>query len=310
MSLQEIIYRGSVVSTGAPQFISVPAGFDQFVLRNLTTLAAGAGIFESKWWLGMAGETAETKTVAGGVVSDAIITAGGFNYYDSAITQPGPAIALNGAFIIQNNPAIASTATTPPVGSIVRLYNTTSMLQVSGYDFTVTAVTPGVNMTFGYLNSAGFASASTAGTYRLLPFDSHFLPPNRFITAITQAAQAVVTLSVTHHYSIGDKVRFNVPAAYGMTQIDGLTANVVAINTATNTITVDINTTAFAAFAFPTSAAYALGITPAQIVPAGEIATTLSGAIYDSGTRGVLVGAALQGTAGDVFEYWAYRSES
>jgi hypothetical protein len=137
MSLQEVIYRGSLVSTGAPQFVSVPAGFDQFVLRNLTTLAAGAGIFESKWWLGMAGETAETKTVAGGVVTDNIIVAGGFTYYDAAITAIGPAVVITG--ISQAASAVVTTATTPPVGSIVRVVGTaanplTAMRQVGGYD--------------------------------------------------------------------------------------------------------------------------------------------------------------------------------
>jgi hypothetical protein len=308
MSLQEVIYRGSAVSTGAPQFISVPAGFDQFVLRNLTTLAGGAGIIESKWWLGMAGATAETKTLAGGAIADAIITAGGFTYYDSAVTAIGPAIALT--VISQAAGAVVSTATTPPVGSIVRLYSTTQMLQVSGYDFSVTAVTPGVSMTLGYLDSSAFAAAANAGFYRLLPFDSRFVPPNRFITAITQAAQAVVTLSVTHHYSVGNKVKFDVSAAYGMSEINGLVGTILAVSAANNTITVDIDTTGFTAFAFPLSAAYALGVTPAQIVPSGEIASVLTGAIRDSGTRGVLVGAALQGTSGDVFEYWAYRSES
>lgn len=308
MSLQEIIYRGSVVSTGAPQFISVPAGFDQFVLRNRTTLAAGAGIFEAKYWLGMVGGTAETKSVAGGAVTDAIIAAGGFTYMDSAVMALGPAVALT--VISQAGSAVVSTGTTPPVGSIVRLYSTTQMLQVSGYDFTVTAVTPGVNMTLGYLNSAGFAAAANAGFYRTVPFDAAFYPPRRFITGITAAAQAVVTLSVAHHYIVGDKVKFIVPAAYGMPEINGLVGTITAITTgATNTITVDINSVGFTAFAFPTSAIYAAGVTPAQIVPYGEIASVTAGAIRDAGTRGVLIGANIQGTAGDVFDFWAYRSE-
>ena len=47
MSLQEIMYRGSLVSTGTAQQVEFKAGCDQFVLRNLTTLAAGAGIIET-----------------------------------------------------------------------------------------------------------------------------------------------------------------------------------------------------------------------------------------------------------------------
>ena len=309
MSLQEIIYRGSAVSTGAPQFISIPAGFDQFVLRNRTTFIAGAGIFESKYWLGMPGGYAETKTVAGGAVTDAIIAAGGFTYYDSSITTPGPAIAITN--VSQAASAVVNTGTTPPVGSTIRMYGVTAQLQSSGYDFTVTAVTPGVNMTLGYFNTSAFAAAGTAGFYRLLPFDSIFYPPNRFITGITVAAQAVVTLSVAHHYVVGNRVKFIVPAAYGMPEINGLVGTITAITQgATNTITVDINSVGFTAFAFPLTAVYGAGVTQAQIVPVGEIATVVTGAMRDAGTRGVLIGAAIQGTAGNVFDYWAYRSET
>lgn len=309
MSLQEIAYRGSVVSTGAPQFISVAAGFDQFHLRNLTTHAAGAGIIDSYWNLGDPQGWATNYTVAGGAVTIAVIAAGGFSYYDSATTAIGPAIAVT--VVSQAASAVVSTATTPPIGSIVRLYRTTQMLQVSGYDFTVTAVNAGVSMTLGYINSAAFAAAANAGFYRLLPFDEHFYPANRFITGITLAVQAVVTLSVAHRYVVGNRVKFVVGAGYGMPEINGLVGTITAITTgATNTITVDINSAAFTAFAFPTSAAYAVGLTPAQVVPVGEIASVLSGSIRDAGTRGVLIGAAIQGTAGDVFEYWACRSAS
>jgi hypothetical protein len=44
MSLQEISYQGTMVATGAVFTLDFPAGFNQFILRNRTTLAAGAGV--------------------------------------------------------------------------------------------------------------------------------------------------------------------------------------------------------------------------------------------------------------------------
>lgn len=304
MSLQEVIAKGTIISTGAAQTINIPQGADTFILRNRTTLAAGAGIYEATWWSGMANGSAETKTVAGGVTTTNIIAAAGFSYNDSAISTLGAPFAITA--ISQAGAAVVNSGTTPVVGQIVRIYGTTAMLQVSGYDFTVTAVTPGVNMTLGYLNSAGFAAAATGGFWRLVPNDLPFYPRKRFITGITAAVQAVVTMSVAHDYQIGDKVTFRIPAAYGMVQMNGLTGTVTAI--AASTITVDINSTAFTAFAFPTSAIYAAGVTPAQVLPAGEVATSLLGAIRDVGTRSIYLGTAIDGTVNDVMDYWAIRS--
>lgn len=308
MSLQEIIYRGSLVSTGNPQIISIPAGFDEFHLRNRTNLVGGAGIVESIWYTGMAAGSAITDTLAAGTITRTVITAAGFTYSDSSTAQLGPAIAVTA--VTAATPAVAATATTPVVGDIVRVYGTTGMLQIAGMDFSITAVTPGVNMTFGYLPAVGFAAAATAGFYRRLPFDYPFYPRKRYITAITAAASAVITLSVTHGYVVGEKVKIYVSAAFGMTQINGQLGTITAINTTTNTITVDIDSSAYTAFAFPTSATAALGVSFPHIVPAGENASILTGAIRDAGTRQIYLGTAVDGTAADIFDYWAIRSET
>jgi len=305
MSLQEIEYRGSLVSTGAAQMVSIPAGFDQFILRNRTTLAAGNGIIESKWWLGMADGVAQTFSVAGGVVTSAIV-AGGFTYRDSSTATIGAPIAVTA--VTAANPPVASTATTPLVGQIVRIYGTTGMLQIAGMDFTVTAINAGVSMSFGYLAAVGFAAAATAGTYRLVPFDYKFYPRRRYITGITLGATTIVQMSVTHDFVAGERVSFRCSAAFGTTQIDGLSGTITAINAATNTITVDINSAAFTAFAFPTSATAAGGVTFPQVVPSSEL-NILTGAIRDTGTRQILIGATIAGTANDVMDFWAIRSQ-
>ena len=307
MSLQEIIYRGSLVSTGAVTTINFPAGFDQFILRNRTTLAAGAGIIESRWWLGMPVGVSQNATVAGGAVTYAI-AAGGFTYVDSSTATLGAPIAVTG--VSAASPSVALTATTPLVGQIVRIYGTTGMLQIAGMDFSVTVVNPGVSMTLGFLPAVGFAAPATAGTYRLVPVDLKFYPRRRYITNITPAANAVITMSVAHDIVAGEKISIRCPAVFGMTQIDGLTGTITAINLVTNTITVDIDSTAFTAFAFPTSAIAAGGISFPQVVPVGELGTLLTGSVRDTGTRSMFIGATICGAAGNVMDYWAIRSST
>jgi hypothetical protein len=82
--------------------------------------------------------------------------------------------------------------------------------------------------------------------------------------------------------------------------------------TTTNTITVDVNTTGFTAFAFPLTAAP--GFSPAMVIPLGEnMANALSNgtnyladAVYNAAQTGVLLMGAATGPAGvnaDVI-YW------
>ena len=72
------------------------------------------------------------------------------------------------------------------------------------------------------------------------------------VTAITQAAQAVVTISTvsgSNPFTVGNSALF--ASVVGMTQINGLTGIVTAIGGASGawTATVNINTTSFTAYA-------------------------------------------------------------
>ncbi len=64
------------------------------------------------------------------------------------------------------------------------------------------------------------------------------------VTAITQAASAVVTVGAGHGYTVGRSVYFS--GIGGMTQLNGRRGAVIAV--AANTITVAINTTGFSAY--------------------------------------------------------------
>lgn len=237
----------------------------------------------------------------------------GFTFFDdSGIATMGAAVAITA--ITNASPPVASSASTAIVGDVVRIYGTTGQLQYGGMDFSVTAVNPGVTQTLGwtFLNTAGYAQAS-AGFMRVLPFsnvpaasgsiapDPRFYPRNRYITSITAANTAVVTMSVAHSYHVGEKVRLIVPAEFGMVEMNGLLATITAVNYTTNTITLDVNSVGFTPFAFPLSATAAAGINFAQVVPVGEAAVNTIllpvGNLLDDRTRNTSIRGVVIGTA-------------
>jgi len=302
-------------ATLAPVLISLPSGATEFKIRNETDYTAHAAtIIEAS---GQASSTVNTARVSTGsganpnVLTDTILLTGGFTFVsDTAGQNPGPAIAITG--INQINHPLALSATTGGIGDVIRVYGTTGMLQIAGMDFSVTAVNAGVSQTLGFLDASGFAAPATAGFYRKLPYQGtsvtnpgiaaspRYYPRVRYITGITQANPAVVTMSVAHDFQVGEKVRIIVPPEFGMTEINNYLATITAIahSATVNTITLDIDSTAFTAFAFPTSALAATGIRFAQVVPVGEaaintvalpVANSLDDATRNASINGVII---------------------
>jgi hypothetical protein len=276
--------QGSFTQTNpaANKFISIPSGFDWIEVFNQTKAAAAGGGAGVKFYFNPHTMTngrgfVETKTAVTNALAIGEIAAGaGFFVYDSSIQQPGAAVALTA--ISNGNPPVVSTANTSGLfeGDTVRIYNTTGALQLGGIDFTIGTIV--ANTSFELLYMAQIV-AGTNGTFRKIPFDPIYYPRNRIITKISAQAvtgYGIVTLSVTHGYHIGQKIRFIIPTvtnvAFGMTELNDVVATIVAIGDAdadgvTNTITVDVDVSTFTAFAFPLTADG--DFTPAQIVPAG-----------------------------------------
>lgn len=260
--------------TAVNKFISIPSGFDWIEVFNQTKAAAAGGGAGVKFYFDPHTMTngrgfVETKTAVTNALAIAQIAVGaGFFLYDSSVQQPGAAVVLSG---ISNDPVpLVSTADTSGLfeGDVVRLYNVTDGQQLDGIDFTIGNITTDTSFELSYMSQI---VAANAGTFRKIPYEPIYYPRTRVITNITQDSQAVVTLSVTHGYHVGQKIRFVVPAvtqtAYGMTALNNVVATVVAIDTDANTLTVDVDTSAMSAFAFPLTGDGAF--TPAMIVPAG-----------------------------------------
>jgi len=100
--------------------------------------------------------------------------------------------------------------------------------------------------------------------------DPIFQPARRLISTITQANPAAVTTTFDHDYFTGDIVRLIIPTGFGMVQANELVGTITV--TGTTTFTIDINTIKFDSFSDPSNGRVA------QIVPVGEINSTIIGA--------------------------------
>lgn len=304
-----LIAQGTFTSTGAARAIELPQYPHYFCIKNRSTWGtAPTAVTQSEWFDGFANGQAIHITEGGGSALTGTATAAGgagFTLIDLSDQTPG-ALVATGTAITAANPAVVSDANNPAVGDIVRMINTTGMLQIAGMDFTVTAITGGVDYTLGYLNAAGFAAAATNADYRVIPA-KYYSPYRRYITGITAANPAVITVSVAHNYLVGDRIRIIVPAAFGMPQINGLEANITAVTA--STITTDINSAAFTAFAFPTSAVAAAGVSFPHIVPVGEIATKLTSAITNTAYYGMYLDTAVVGANTNVMDWMAFSRD-
>jgi hypothetical protein len=322
-----IIQSGRFTSTGVAKTLQIRSDFDWIQVYNYTkttgngTAVTGSG-FSFYWQVGMpVGGGIFTGKAAGAatLVEDQIAANAGFTPVDSSGYPLGAAFATTN--ISAANPPLILAATTPLVGDIVRLYNNTLAREVNGYDFSVQTVNPGVSFTIGgAFNAAVDGNGAQPGLYRVVRFDPLYYPRSRYIMNITQAAQAVVTLTVPSGYVVGQSIRFSVPPQFGMIQLDQQVATIVAVNDAlaTQTITVNIDTTAYTAFTFPLNASYPFS--PAMVVPMGEntayaiaqAQNILSDATYNTGYIGVILASGANSPAGanaDVI-YWVAGKSS
>lgn len=104
-----------------------------------------------------------------------------------------------------------------------------------------------------------------------------FAPGWTEITAITQANPGVVTCSTNHNLTTGQIVRFNIPRAYGMQQLNNVLAQITQLSTTTFSIqssqvpmVVNIDTSAYDPFVNPGTG------TPAGFASVGSGATPLT----------------------------------
>jgi len=312
---------GRFTSTGSAETIKLRSDVDFLFVRNITIASASqttAVAVKHYWQRGFAdGSKLSTfkSNAANAANLEQFITSNGFTLVDSSVQTPGVLNATITAISAAAIPVVTNSGTNGlSAGDIVRLFNVASAQQVGGFDFTVGYNT--LSATTFSLDYMPTIVAGTTGSWRKINFDPIFYPRRRYITKITAAQNAVVTMSVTHGYKVGQQVRMVVPAAFGMIQMDGLLATITAINTTTtsgNSITLDVDSSTFTAFAWPLSAA--VPFTAAEVVPVGEDTAfalsagvdILSDATLNTGFLGMVLAGGINnpgGAASDVV-YWA-----
>lgn len=314
---------GTFTSAGTLVNLSLPSGYDEFSMVNITDIgsaAAATPVMRAYGTSSMSAGSAYYNLKTNGAATlqlETTTTTGGFTFVaDSGNQTPSNAVAITG--ITNATPPVVSTASTAGLNEldIVRVYGTTGQLNIAGLDFTINTIVTNTSFNLAYMVAPG--AAATAGFWRRIPFDARYYPRRRYITSISLATSAVIVLSVTHGYTVGQQVRMIVPSAFGMTQMNNLLGTVTAINTTTNSITVNIDSSGFTAFAYPSSATAALGVNFAQVVPVGEaavnttalpVANSLDDATDNVSFTGIQIGTTIQ-TTGKLYQWFARKGVS
>lgn len=301
MALDTVMFQGSFTSTGVTAQINFRSDIDWMRVINLTTTAAGGADTGSEffWAKGFPdGYGIEyIKTAATNALASAYITSGGFTRIDSS---GYPDKAINATVTAISNaaiPIVSATSTAGLVaGDVVRFVNVTGAQQFGGMEFTIDTVVANTSFRLPY---APQIVAGTTGSFYPIKWGSIFYPRRRIPGFISQAANAVILPTVTHGYTVGQKVRFQIPEEFGMVELNGLTGTVIAVDLTVNSFTVDIDTSGFTAYAWPLSAA--APFTPAQIIPVGEAVeynTSLDDATRNTSVIAMLLSAGTNSPAG------------
>lgn len=323
MADNTIIQQGRFTGTGANVILNIRSDVDWIRVYNYTALSQGAAdlAYEFYWQRGMTQGTGIGWVKQGAqalepVTVGALAVGNGFTLIDTSVqtVTTGPAVITN--ISNANPPRVTSAGHGLQTGDIVRLANTAGALQIDGPDFRVTRIDAN-NFDLSWMSPIATAAAPGAtAVFRKISNEAYYIPRMRVITSISQAAQAVVQMAAPHNFTVGQKVSFRIPqvtaTAFGMTPLNNVNATVLAVSTANNTITVDVNTTAFPAFVFPLNAD--LPFTYAQVVPVGEdtaaalAANTniLGDAVVNTAILGMILAGGATGPGGAAADvmYW------
>lgn len=274
---------------------------------------------------------------AGTAILQGVVTTNGISQYNGQIAAPGVnslglGAAVTGGALSKANPAqLTSTAHGLQTGDQIMIMGpftaATAMNQLGGMIFSVTNT--GANTVTIPIDTTGANfTATTVTTWRKVTQPPYYYPRNAFITGITAANPMVVTTATNHGYTVGQQVRLQVPAVFGMTQANNITAVITAVTTTTFTLG-SVDSSAFTAFAWP--AVTKLPFTQPRVIPVGSGPTpttflpnvqynfdTLDDAMNNQSFQGFTIGAGLLLTSGagtigvtasDVFSWTAWRGD-
>lgn len=337
MPYNTLIQQGNFTSDASDKTLSIRSDFDYIEVMNETALIQAASdlAYQFSWQRGQTDGRGNVWTKLGTVANDPvtvaqIAAAGGFVLVDTSGQRLASAVVVSAA--TDATEPVFSTANTSGLadGTVVRIQNMDEQLNLNGYDFAIDTIVTNTSfvMAAALATTPGVAE-TTGGTYRIVNHDPLFYPRFRYIANISAAASAVVTVTVASGYAVGQKVRVIVPESsqagtsdYGMVEINGLEGTITAVDNAvgTQTVTLNIDSSGFTAFTFPTAAKAAIALSKAILVPSAmdvgfaraQSVDELSDARNNQGLIGVkLIGGAAGpgGATSDVMYWRAWRAE-
>ena len=295
--------KQNIISSG--NAVEIPVSFvpSRIVLQNRTRMASLPSTVSvvQAFWDDI--DPANTTTLSAGSSATSLalgnLTSGGIFVRSGSEERYGNPIAYTGG-TAANPVVITSNSHGVSVGQRIKITSSSTAKQVEQMEFTVTATTTNT-LTLGYLNGSGFAAALGTGNFIVINYEDPVLPASNFVTAVnvTNRRRPVVTFGATiSNYSIGQQLSFDGFDEFGMTQMNDQTGVVTAINTTTNTVTLDLNTTGFTAFAFPASAS-AGGQRPLAY-PKGQVNTfSFDSSFTRNATPSIMLGSSVVGSAND-----------
>lgn len=301
-----IIQQGSFTSTGEAEILEIRSDVDWMEVRNdtqfATTQTPGRGI-KFEWQRGLAEGAAweYLKTDATDVVNATKVLTGGFTLI------PSTSVTLTGTSITKSDPAVCTVANHGfSNGDVVFLQELTNMPQISFPEFTIGNVTTNTfELSFFNTNTPNFV-AETSFIVTKIPGSAAFNFRGSIISSVTKGTTTGIQLAANDAFPVvGNVVRLKVTDPFKMTELNDLQAEVLAINPTTSTVTIDVNSSSFTDFVWPSASD--VPFTAAWIGVIGtENSSADNTAITNKDFIGMELGAGVNGPAGstDDLIFW------
>lgn len=330
MAYNTLNYQGSFVGTGSSVFIPLRGDVQWIEILNTTAAAAGGAlVYKAEWQSGMlnaaAGQQGWAWTNSGAPTFGALAAGSGFLYQDSSQVAYTFSPASNITVAAGANAQVTWVAHGLQTGDIVRFLNLpAAVTPLAAIDWIVTRT--GANTFTIPCAASNVGVGATAGASLVkISREGLFVPQDRVIVSISQAAQAVITFAAPHNFTVGQDVRINVNSitnaavasylknTYGASPSLNPQATVVAVNSNIS-ITVALNTVAMPAYAFPLAAA--VPFTPSQVTPIGEDTASalalnvniLGDSVNNIGAIGMVLAAGAAAPAGQANDQIFWRA--
>jgi hypothetical protein len=287
--------KGTFTSTGAAKVINLPFQPDSIEMWNFSAAGTPAqnGVPYAYWDASMGQGTATAQYFnATPVLSTGNITASGFSTFSAGqLLQFGPTLTVTD--VSKASPAQVTTSAAHGLasGDVVILEglfetSTTGMPQINGIPFTVTVLSSTTFTVPWNTNQSNYTTISGAATgtprCKKVLYPSMYFPGTCVISAITLGTTTTIDTASAHNFVVGQEVAFRIPSDWGTTQLNSLPNTLVPGSpvygyvisvTDYNTVVVNIDSSAYTAFASNQTVASVPGLSYPQIVAVGDLNT-------------------------------------